>query len=388
MVICIIKLNTNSVFSVTLLRASLSPNPLKQNLQKLTLSLILSALVRLSTPPPTKAEASRLNSVGAPLLKLAEMAALPNEIINEILVRLPVKSLLRFRSVSQLWLQLISARQFARQHNWLQSHDDRLKVLYGLNESPISLSSCSVAHLMYDEELHVQPIGVGLKLVRVPYDEISVVGSCNGVVCLATLLGDVVLWNPATRIYRILPSSEDGHQSLQSAAYGFGYDEGEDDYKVVKHISTVKGGYSTVSNVYSSRSNSWTWIEDVPGGVYIEESGMFVNGAIHWIGIHEDHTFVVLSLDVVVEMYAELSQPDYGEVLECVRLGVWRGCLSILSTYCETELNLWVMKEYGIGSSWTKLVRIPYFPEVSQILVPRPCFTTEKGDVLLNCGEV
>ncbi|PIN15469.1 hypothetical protein CDL12_11883 [Handroanthus impetiginosus] len=313
------------------------------------------------------------------------MAALLDKIIKQILLNLPVKSLLRFSTVSSPWYQMIHAAEFAHEHHKMQSNDTRLNVFYGFDEPHIPWSSCPLAHLMYDEEINVRPITSDLRITS--YDSIHVVGSCNGVICIATILGDVFLWNPAMRLYKVLASS--GDKPLEDAAYGFGYDEEGEEYKVVKHMSTVmESDYGTLTKVYSSRTKSWRSIdyEDGPGEVYIEESGVFVNGAIHWIGFRINHTFVVISLNVVTETYEEMSQPDYGEVVECVRLGAWRGCLCIITSCNETEVNFWVMKEYGVGELWTKLVHIPNFHGLSQIVIPTLCFVMENGDMLLKCG--
>ncbi|PIN15470.1 hypothetical protein CDL12_11884 [Handroanthus impetiginosus] len=316
--------------------------------------------------------------------------AFPEEIIKQIFFSLPVKSLLRFKTVSRQWHQLISSRQFAEKQHQIQSQDEKLTIFYGLNDRPNSWTTSSLTNLMYDEDqLHdVQNTGVGLSIIRVPYDSISVVGSCNGLICLSALLSnEVVLWNPALRKHRVLPSL--GDQCQQYGSYGFGYDPVEDEYLVVTHITTIKNGeYWTRAKVYSSRTDSWTSIDhdNELGDVYIEESGIFVHEMFHWIGIRMDGTYVVLSLDMMIERYEEILHPDYVEVVDCMRLGVWRGDLSIISSSNETELNVWVMKEYGDCESWTKLFRIPYFHQLSQIGVPRVCFVMENGDVLLNCG--
>lgn len=66
------------------------------------------------------------------------------------------------------------------------------------------------------------------------------VGSCNALVCLTipdvrTRNGDgrILLWNPSLKKYRKLPLRLDGLQD--------GYDESNDDYKVVGILSVCHG---------------------------------------------------------------------------------------------------------------------------------------------------
>ena len=58
------------------------------------------------------------------------MKDLPEEVMLEILLRLPVKSLLRFKSVCKHWLSLISDPNFAKLHFERSSTSHTHRILY------------------------------------------------------------------------------------------------------------------------------------------------------------------------------------------------------------------------------------------------------------------
>lgn len=62
-------------------------------------------------------------------------------------------------------------------------------------------------------------------------DDIThIVGCCNGLVCLASRVCEVFLWNPSTGEWRMLPDLIP--ESNYFHACGFFYDESDDDFKV------------------------------------------------------------------------------------------------------------------------------------------------------------
>ncbi|KAF7130113.1 hypothetical protein RHSIM_Rhsim10G0008300 [Rhododendron simsii] len=118
---------------------------------------------------------------------------LPVDVISEILSRLPVKSLLRFRCVGKSWCSLISDPQLSR------------------------------------------PISIGESDYR------GFLGSCHGLLGVDNYIDgelNLRLWNPSTRESKripefILPTTNSGwtRRDRVFGEFGFGYDDSNDDYK-------------------------------------------------------------------------------------------------------------------------------------------------------------
>ena len=109
-------------------------------------------------------------------------ADLPEELIRrEILTRLPVRSVLRFKSVSKSWLSLFSEPRFIKQHLTHSTtqipNDDFL----------VAIRKTKVVILSRYKEI------VALDSKHI----LDVVGSVRGLVCL-TGRNMLSLWNPAT----------------------------------------------------------------------------------------------------------------------------------------------------------------------------------------------
>ncbi|KAM3356395.1 F-box/kelch-repeat protein like [Capsicum galapagoense] len=108
-----------------------------------------------------------------------------------------------------------------------------------------------------------------------------------------------------------------------SFVYGFGYDEYNDDYKVVcvRHRFLILEDHVVVK-IYSLKSNSWSSMDDIPDVVRLIKPCKFVNGKLHWTGVlswanniyggfHKDWNIV--SIDLADEKWGEVEQPRYGE---------------------------------------------------------------------------
>jgi F-box interacting protein len=289
---------------------------------------------------------------------------LPSEIISEILSRLPVKCLVRFKCVSKTWRSLISHPEFVK------NHLKRTKEDTNANHFKIFLSTDP--HLSIDPEAYFDAddnlLTTQLKFpVSYPeYSYIEILGSCNGLVC--GLIHDnplIYIWNPSTRESRELAipgSSED------DAFYGFGYDVKLDDYKIVRvSISTstnsTDGSNSeTKVEVFTLKSNIWRTIQDLRCSVLLEGPGTLANGALHWLVRQENggsKKCVMVSFDLSEEKFLEmvplrgLTEDDSSWDLELKVLGDWLCLYSHYGLICEA----WIMKEYSSEASWTRFLR-------------------------------
>ncbi|XP_057486624.1 F-box/kelch-repeat protein At3g23880-like [Actinidia eriantha] len=320
---------------------------------------------------------------------------LPPEIIAEILSRLPVKSLLQFRSVSKSWLSLISNHEFAKTHLGIAFKNDDYahhRLILSSVRPQFDLKSCSLYSVLYEQE---QQSLIASELdypLKDPHRSFSVVGSCNGLVCIAIEEDAVFLWNPCTRKSKRLPDSRVRMKYGCYVIYGFGCDESSDDYKVVVILCFLGSGglYETKVKVYALRTNSWRRIGDFSYGIPLDDSGKFVNGSLHWAAsgnLGANYSWVIVSLDLAKETYGEVEQPNYGDGGLDLSLWELKGWLCVLCNYPGTHVDVWVMKEYGVRESWTKLFVISYLPEPSNDGFSRPLCISKNGEILLQYGS-
>ncbi|KAL4595687.1 hypothetical protein ACB092_12G109100 [Castanea dentata] len=306
---------------------------------------------------------------------------LPDEIVLEILARLPVKSLLRFRCVCQTWYSFITNPNFISTHllcynnNNNNNHDDDGYVIH-MPRSPSLSQICTVASDRTFETISEFRIPFTLQ-----YGYLQLGGSCNGILCVADYWTfatmDVYLWNPSIRIFKRLPNT--CLPQLPTVALGFGYDSQNNDYKVVR-ISWIDPKPMSPSEVqvYSLSSDSWKRVE--LGISWMPKFNFtltfpFVSGHLHWMITKIEGggggqktkrrcTDMILSLDVNSEKFKELPLPD--EEGKCIKEGLasFKGKLALIrygigaqpySTLC----SIWVMTEYGVLDSWNKLCVLP-----------------------------
>ncbi|XP_003609541.3 F-box/kelch-repeat protein At3g23880 [Medicago truncatula] len=318
-------------------------------------------------------------------------------------------SLLRFKCVCKLWFSLISQTHFANSHFEITvTHSP--KILFISNpylETRLIDFEASLSDYYTSTSLNLSFVRPRPRPDPYPhrgyYFYIQTKCSCRGFIFLHRA-ATTYLWNPSTRVHKQIPLSPYGsylqvNHSLH--LYCFGYDPSTDDYLVVlMSFHNVFHNISLHLEFFSLRDNRWNEIE-VTNFPYINFSdysmvGSLFNGAIHWLAFHLDLSMnVIVAFDLIERKLLDISLPDdlfwrglpgdfEHEPTDC-DLWVFGELLSVWTRQNDI-VEIWVMKEYKVHSSWTKTLVFSIDVIPTHYFAPICC--TKIGDIIGTDGEV
>ncbi|XP_057427300.1 uncharacterized protein LOC130720645 [Lotus japonicus] len=162
-----------------------------------------------------------------------------------------------------------------------------------------------------------------------------------------------------------------------------GYDKVNDKYKVLAFgVEVGYGIIKMVGRLYTFGESNWrTPIQDLPFGVASAGWGSswgsrqtLVNGNLHWLTAKGDGSgkWMISSLDVENETHGKLLLPPMLEdEVGRIDLAVSNSYLYVWQFSHKTLLVLWLMKDYGVQGSWTKVMTIPRKFHISRIPICR-----------------
>lgn len=306
-------------------------------------------------------------------------------------MRATAETLVRCASVCKYWYSIISHPTFIETHLNHQKTLDLLIVRTCPIESQKELYSwhCdNVAFTVCGQQPPMDIPGKNFYLIA---------GSCNGLLCLAdghpAFVDDMFLWNPAIRMWLKLPPQPitSNPRGQYEQAIGFGFDAASNDYKVIRIIHhMIDFSISTKVFVYSLSSGNWKTVGHLAGELehlsFRQEVQAFINGATHWIAYDKiTHRYIVLSFHLSDEVFRRIELPTGSS---CFRPIVIEGLLSVVESSRNTKkCCIWMMKEYGVASSWSKYLdlkfprksgRIIGFSKTDRVLV-------DVGGALYSC---
>jgi molecular chaperone HtpG len=231
--------------------------------------------------------------------------------------------------------------------------------------------------------------------------------SINGIFCLKQKWDPkVVLWNPTTREFKVVPPSP--FKYLQPPRFpfyvlhGFGYDRVADDYKVIQFVDSLlivpddmyvhdRSSYETFWEIYSLRSNSWRKLDvGIPNRYFYTMErgiGVYTNGVSHWWARTDDSKIFeecLVSFDFSNEVLITTPSPSYLDVnsLACKhgdrRLVLLNDSIAMISTYLETStFYISILGELGVRESWTILFTVENLP-----LIEYPIGVGKKSNIV------
>ncbi|KAK3019253.1 hypothetical protein RJ639_004458 [Escallonia herrerae] len=309
---------------------------------------------------------------------------IPQELILQILTRLPPKSLLRFRCVSKSWCYLISSPNFIAMHtrqltlsNHFTNNTRTLIRRYNLTQRKelysVHFDTNQLFNIDHDAQIEFLFSGFVRSYFRI-------VGSCNGLLCISDdLFGNkdtIILWNPTIRRKLNLPIPRATLESSEEnvGVLGFGFDCNANDYKVVRLAYVQRGDWYKVPplvEVYTVKEGEWRGVSaPAPAPRYcIAEhfwSQAFVSGKVHWIAFQRSGgrgsmvSCLVLWFDLGNEVFGQMMLPEslVRESPMNMALGVVGESLAVFqSNRCMSGrcCSIWMMREYGVVESWSRL---------------------------------
>ncbi|CDY47732.1 BnaA02g16630D [Brassica napus] len=229
-----------------------------------------------------------------------DFTELPMDLVTEeILTRLPVKSLMRFMCVSKLWLTLISSRYFT--HRFLTVPSPRLYMcLWDVNnylDTEILSSAPQAANtttttttpsaFLVDHDLTTPRMGS------------HILQNLGGFMCYV-YWNKPRIYNPATRQLVTLPFKNSDHMTVppggkKIVSYYFGYDALNHKYKVVSSISVhLKQNMEVISSenwvfVLKGGRGSWKKAAPTPSDfcphVPCKIEGLCIDGVIYYMAL-------------------------------------------------------------------------------------------------------
>ncbi|KDP36772.1 hypothetical protein JCGZ_08063 [Jatropha curcas] len=295
----------------------------------------------------------------------SDLLDLPLDIIIDILCRLPVKSIIQCRRVCKTLRTIITSNpQFA------ENHLSRSPVQF-LHQSGSFSRTFQLFEFQHENDAAFSiPIKFNIKR-----SNLFVLSSCDGFLCLgdrSRFYNPVKMCNPVTGEYINLPEKGLDKRIEGVVVSGFGYSSISKQYKVVRWVRRKiaareeHDNVAVVTELYTLGDESWRRISDAPKFEYdifmnfpSSANGVFLNGLFHWISYRKCgsyRSYYMVSFDFESEKFnvvllAPSCRPKFTAMLNEVVVGVLGVCLFIN----DSEFGLWVMKDYGVQESWTRL---------------------------------
>ncbi|KAK8596725.1 hypothetical protein V6N13_001328 [Hibiscus sabdariffa] len=280
------------------------------------------------------------------------MASIPSPLIFDILIKLPVKSLARFKALNKLCCSFITDPSFINIH---------LKncTAKEVDNDPCLIVSC-MEHRNLHSTIHFLTVRNQHAVLEysppVSFDSYQLLPSCNGLVCFHGLHGGVYVCNPCTKDMVKLPDFD--AQGCRFLSCGFGFDDTIGKHKVIKILEPLSVG------IFSMGNGSWRKIRQHPCfGFLHHQPPVFSGGFFYWFS---STSFSIVSFDIRNEIFEAITPPksvsdkDWCQ-LYLVELG---GELCLVDLGYELDqarkgMEIWMLKK----EHWVKLGSIVHQSE-------------------------
>ncbi|KAK3231652.1 hypothetical protein Dsin_003533 [Dipteronia sinensis] len=294
------------------------------------------------------------------------MASIPDSLIFEFLIRVPVKSLSRFKCVNKFWRSLISNPDFI--YTQLQT----TKTLINHHDHSSSSNCLIISYLLHDHDHnhttvhfytikdHHDPSAFLEFSAQVTYDSYHFLPPCNGLLCFYSARAGIYVCNPSIKYIVRIPDSIAIRCRLLSC--GLGFDQYTRSYKIIRILENVAADHDDglKIEVLTMGINSRTK-KMINGGFRFpnRQPPVYAICFFYWInnnsGCNSNSSgFFIQSFDIGSEKFGIIQFPEKvsGKDWRLFSLEELGGELCLVDLDFEMEgkkrMDLWVFKR----SSW------------------------------------
>ncbi|KAL1202632.1 putative F-box protein [Cardamine amara subsp. amara] len=335
--------------------------------------------------------------------------ALPSEVIEEnILERIPIEDVVRFKSICKEWYELFKEKRFILKHlnlskeRFIRIYHDKVEIF-----NPVTLD---LSYLPVPSELRIDLTGSSFPIIfMIP---------CDGLLLCHVIEGmydcKIAIWNPvlSSRVKWIEPSRP--YDSCDT--FGFGYDS-YNNYKILRFESFAT---SKEFEIYDLKSKLWRAFPTAfDWSLFVPYQMLSMKGNMYWIAeTISNSEFFIQSFDFSRETFKPICSsfpvkigvdtvvvlPDFGEINfvrnepdgVVVLSGFGEDRLSLLHQHPtrEIKIEVWVTNKVTDALvSWTKYFNVtrPDLPRFRSPLTSHgnPTYFIHKTNgIMLWCDKI
>jgi len=262
-------------------------------------------------------------------------SSLPNDVLEEIFLRFPVKALIRLKSLSKQWRSTIESRSFEERHLTIakKAFVDHPKVMLVGEEDPIRGTGIrpdtDIGFRLFCLESASLLSFTRLNFPQGFFNWIYISESCDGLFCIHSPKShSVYVVNPATRWLRLLPPA-----GFQILIHKFNPTEREwnvvmksifhlafvkaTDYKLVwlyncdKYIVDASSPNVGVTKceIFDFRKNAWRYLACTPSHqIFYYQKPASANGSVYWFTEPYNERIEVVAFDIQTETFRLLPK--------------------------------------------------------------------------------
>ncbi|XP_010503978.1 PREDICTED: putative F-box protein At3g52320 isoform X2 [Camelina sativa] len=293
----------------------------------------------------------------------ATFEEIPEEVLIEILARLPAKSVMRFKCVSKHWSSLISSRYFTNLFFQVSSpkREPRVFMFLSDNEHLCALLSNN-NNFISDSYPHLN------QDLTMPGMGGCFVNALRGLMCFR-VGREVRICNLTTRQLLKLPRVKSNILDEAGGEFRmwnyFGHDSVHDEYKVLSTVCEVNEEERVVRSEHKVlilglgaywRSTQSTTPPPPPHRPYSQ--GISINGVLYYGAWVDKNTCVLMSFDLTSEEFSLIELPIEASIVWHVHranLMIYESKIAVFEysrLMTECILDLWVVEDAG-KSKWS-----------------------------------